>query len=595
MFEIINDEKLYFEKFKDFSIDQEKIPLFIDPKREDLLKISRNLSMNDYMFKQIVKCDLGMILSREVMSYTMNADFCRKWIDTLEEMKQASTLLIIGLYKDFTQKKVLEILEHCRAQGIAVYLLLGRDLSSLSWMVSKQFLRSNAKKCGVFSYKKLPQFKQRTVAWNLFGSQELSVENIKEILERNKWNVLVFHGHGKEDHLNLNDFTLHGFNRCIKWDGKFAPSWGHPGQKFFKDEKKAIMLSSIKAEKVFLLSCSNFPFSDARLYGARYNLVLNAIDGVVRNIVASLAVQSADLPELSLILQESDMNNISDQLQESLSDIQPFVSLVTIGLPDEIPAKKMSSPVARETDLTKLILSRLSIFSSSTMLDSTHPIKKWARKILTETMQYTRRGTIGTESEDTEKFEKELRNRVNPFSKEMGMLFQKNSSDQLADFDSFNIYRSVMNKSSISDVTCDCGRIAKNCDYLPETSNVFKLNATYCYLCGDKLVSMIGMPQIKFSCDEYNEKGLQINYKIEITPQYKGDVFILVQVPRYIEKYVEKTQLKKICFNTLRTVVIDGKIKIDKDIPLQSYYLKLIVIQNAGLAISRCFFNLVEN
>ena len=116
MFEIINDEKLYFEKFKDFSIDQEKIPLFIDPKREDLLKISRNLSMNDYMFKQIVKCDLGMILSREVMSYTMNADFCRKWIDTLEEMKQASTLLIIGLYKDFTQKKVLEILEHCRAQ-----------------------------------------------------------------------------------------------------------------------------------------------------------------------------------------------------------------------------------------------------------------------------------------------------------------------------------------------------------------------------------------------------------------------------------------------------------------------------------------------
>ncbi|WP_326516272.1 hypothetical protein [Ligilactobacillus murinus] len=64
-----------------------------------------------------------------------------------------------------------------------MYLLLGRDLSSLSWMVSKQFLRSNAKKCGVFSYKKLPQFKQRTVAWNLFGSQELSVENIKEILE----------------------------------------------------------------------------------------------------------------------------------------------------------------------------------------------------------------------------------------------------------------------------------------------------------------------------------------------------------------------------------------------------------------------------
>ena len=85
----------------------------------------------------------------------------------------------------------------------------------------------------------------------------------------------------------------------------------------------------------------------------------------------------------------------------------------------------MSSPVARETDLTKLILSRLSIFSSSTMLDSTHPIKKWARKILTETMQYTRRGTIGTESEDTEKFEKELRNRVNPFSKRWGCYFKK--------------------------------------------------------------------------------------------------------------------------------------------------------------------------
>ena len=65
----------------------------------------------------------------------------------------------------------------------------------------------------------------------------------------------------------------------------------------FKDESKAIRISSINVETLFLLSCSNFPFNDCRLYDSRIQLNIRcAIDGIARNIVASIAVQSIDNP-----------------------------------------------------------------------------------------------------------------------------------------------------------------------------------------------------------------------------------------------------------------------------------------------------------
>lgn len=226
----------------------------------------------------------------------------------------------------------------------------------------------------------------------------------------------------EEDHLNLADFTLSGLNDHVESIETFAPSIGHKGQSYFKDIDKAIPVNKIKSSDIYLLSCTNLPFYDSRLYDPKFNLVMNFIDGIARNIVASISVQSADSPELQIVLKCSDIRNAVSNLHSSLDDIQEFPSLITIGLPkSEVSPKSLFENVnqVRMLEDTKSILSRISGFSGSLMIPKEHEITRMAQKIWSDYTQKTRRGTYGATIDDTKEFEKALINRVNPFSKKL--------------------------------------------------------------------------------------------------------------------------------------------------------------------------------
>ncbi len=602
MFEVYDDSEEYLKKICLNSTKEiKKVPIFIGKKRKDLKSTIDNYFDDNIKRAPLFKTDVGLIISDEVNFYKNCSFFCEKWIHNLNEMSDSKTLLIIGIYKDFSQKKVLDILEFCKEKEIEIFLLVGRDLSSLSWLIAKQFFYRESGKMSkaIFSHKNLSIFSEKAEKWDIFDIKKLEKQNIKNILEEEIWSELAFHGHGKEDHLNLADFTLHGYNRSLVRHESFAPSWGHRGQQFFKDETKAIRISSLNVDKLFLLSCSNFPFYDCRLYDTNFNLTLDAIDGFARNIIASTGVQSVDNPELDEILNDSNTENIGVRLHNKLNDIQPFVSIVNIGLPnifEKVNIKNTGQHAERLEAQTKIILSRLSSYVSSGMLSNEHPIKKLSRSILLDYSQLTRRGTYGTTKEEYSVFEQNLINRVNPLSKKIADIMMNNQSDELFEFDSYNIYRSELDKKSIKKEKCCCGCRGFECNYIPETQNLFNIQSHYCYKCGDKTAIMAGMPDIEFTCDEYDVERLKIHYKIQITPKSKGDVFLGVQLPTYVEKSVDTpSEIKKIRFKALKSKVVEGDIYFKEDTLLQSYYLKLFVIQNGGIGISRCFFNLVNN
>ncbi|UQS81434.1 hypothetical protein MOO45_08080 (plasmid) [Bombilactobacillus folatiphilus] len=103
------------------------------------------------------------------------------------------------------------------------------------------------------------------------------------------------------------------------------------------------------------------------------------------------------------------------------------------------------------------------------------------------------------------------------------------------------------------------------------------------------------MSNLKFSCDSYNNDDLTIHYRIEITPSEKGDIYYGIQLPSYVEQY-STTQFKvtRIKMKTPQTKIITGEIAFSEQTQLQSYYMKLIIVQNGGIQISRSFFNLIE-
>ncbi len=592
------DKESYFDSFHRFNKESSEVPVYIEKNREDLIPKINYFNNENFEICTVYQSNYGMIFSEEAMSYKKSSILCEKWIDSINEIEitgKFQTIVALGLYKDFSQNNVLDFIECCKQNRMELFFLLGRDLSSLTWFLAKQFFKNNDKHPrAVFSYKNLNYFAEKESDWKILDMNDLKSKDIKSIVEDHEWSELVFHGHGKEDHLNLADFTLCGLNDMVEKDGLFAPACGH-GKSCFKDDTKTIPLGSVKSEKIFLLSCSNLPFYDSRLYSTKYNLILNAVDGYIKNIVASLGVQSADSPEIRELLDNSKTIDVGIRLHEKLDDVHPFSCIVNIGLPTVEKKLGEVTPTYRLTTLTKTILSRVSSYSSSMMLNKDHEINRRAQKIMADYSQLTRRGTYGVTRKDVSDFEQSLVNRVNPFSKRIAEIMFEDSSNELQDFDSFNIYRSIINKSSVKRGRCFCGNHAYFCKYDPEIPSLFKIESMYCYKCGDKITGMSEMPNIVFTCADYNEDGFKINYSIRIAPKQKGDVFWAIQLPEYVEKYSNtRRELHKIKFKSIRTETITGQIEFQKDTPLQSYYMKLFIVQNAGISISRSFFNLVE-
>lgn len=597
-FKIFKDVSSYFSSFCNQINLSDEIPVYVSKDRLDLERNITNYSTETKTTAMIAQSDFGIVLSKELESYKKFPNFAKKWVqkeDALQQIDSISSILVLALYSDFTQENILDLLTSAKQKNKNIYLLVGRDFSSISWFIAKQFVEEKKgieKKNGLFSYKKLNTIQNKD--WSIYDIRQLEKENIKKILKNNSWESLIFHGHGKEDHLNLADYTLTGFNSNLPKVSEFAPSVGHQGQTFFKDKDKAIQLHELSVEKVFCFSCNNLPFNDSRLYDERFNLILDLIDGTPQNIVASLSVQSADTPELREVMRDSSMTTVGTRLENKLSDIQTFPSIITIGLPENKQTINQSESAERLSEVTKNILNRISSYSASRMLSPSHEVFRLSQKIFNDYVTQTRRGTFGVTKEDYQYFEKSLINRVNPLSKKIAEIMWNNTNDELQEFDNYNIYRSIVKKTPFAEGVCVCGGHTHTVDYDPELVSIFPLRSTYCYKCGDKETKMLEMPEINFTCDEFNEHDLSIKYQIEIIPKQLGDVFYSAQLPSYIEKSViNKDTLHRIKFKSLKKVSVDGVIFFESNTILQSYYLKLFAVQNAGIAFNRAFFNLI--
>lgn len=590
----------YSKQIKEFSTEFEgKIPIFINKNRIDLATIANQYTFEKFKKKNISKCDYGIIVSPEANFYSKTKLFCSSWVTSYKDIisDTCKTLVIVSLYKDFSQDSIRKILEFARDNLIDVYFLIGRDLCSLSWLIAKQFISIKTDSKGLFTYKNLNFDLTDYHQWNLYDIKNIEKNDIKYLLENKLWHQVVFHGHGKEDNLNLDEFTICGLNQQATNDTPFFPSCGFIGQSCFKDDKKTIPLNKVKAEQIYLVSCNNFPFYDAKLYSLKYNLVLNAVDGYARNILASIGIQSSDNMELNLMLKNSDFSTLGNRMNRILDDIQPFISIISIGLPILDNENEVCNHIEKVelTELSKIILSRLSAYHSSFMVNENHVAYKLSKKMMKDFSQLTRRGTIGVTNSDLEKFEINLKNRINPFSKVIAenML---DVNDELHNFDSFNIFRSSVNKNSVRKGMCSCGKDSLEFNYIPNVPNVFEIETEYCYRCGDKQVGMRYMPKILFKCDENNlNKGsFEIDFEFEINPQHEGDIFWGLTVPSYIQSYLlGQTKIEKIKNKKVQKYIRKGTVSFDNSIPKQSYYLILLIVQNGGIKVSRCFFNLV--
>lgn len=590
LFKLCATKEEYCLNLKIFLNKKEEIPVLWG-NRTDLIQSVEDASR---LYESVcfpVRRSIGIALSKEENTRPINkmlGAFAEQWLDlhmvTDRKFEPNDTAVFYGLYEDLCYDSLYEILAYLYERDIEYSFLIGRDIYSLSWICAKQFLQEMpADKNGIFTYKRWTKGASglETIV-EIYDSETYGDLNIKDIILNHEWSSILFHGHGKVDHINLGEYTLCGNNECIATQkGEFAPGCGHDNQSCFKDEEMLIHVNRIRACSIIMNSCNNGAFKDLACYGAKYNLLLNAIDSTAKYVTSSFAVQNSDLLEIRNYADCLGGQNPSDTFHESLKDIQQYPCFFEIGLHN----KKMRNNNIIRPEQLDFFLNATDIaekYISNGLLPKEHPILKRLEGFNKSATLFLRRDNQRNKGNDI----KEWISKIESIDYSIAKTIQKNPNDAIMNFESYFISRSKIRKE-IKTGSCSCGEKAIEYTLQGLITSMFNLEINFCYKCGDKLVRMEGSPEICVMAPSIVKKGIGINCHCIISSVDNGDITVGWFVPNYIEKYLEEdSRLYKFRGTRGATFDLDFEIKLSTDIPLQEYYFVVYAVQN--FKISRC-------
>jgi hypothetical protein len=555
------------------------------------------------------KYDIGIVITEDKKLAPVNnfiKGFANKWIDlnSVDDsiLNGNFSIVICGLYEDFEYSKLGEmILSWFKNKKSQVSFLIGRDVHSLSWMCAKQFAKENAlDDVGLFTFKKctndyLKDLKEQQDKIKIFDSDSFEEDNIQEILLKNIWKRVIFHGHGKDDNINLGDYTICGNNEYINInENNLLPRCGYCNQTCFKDDSKLIPLNKVISSEIIMNSCNNGPFKDLACYDSKFNLLLNAIDGPAKKINSSFTIQNSDNPEIFNCIINNELENIKypTLLHQSLEDIQIYPSFMEVGL-TPVVEEKIEIQRHDRYELVLKTMSRAQKYMVNDFMPKNHPLIKRFEMFNNKANQYILRGKQGLSNEEAKSIEKDWQSKIQSLDYAIAQKIIKDPEDTIMDFESYVMDRSEVDKESVEYLNCTCGNHAMNFTMKGLNNNIFDVDMLFCFKCGDKSVRMEGSPILEVTSQDKISIGESLECNCKIKPIEDGNVMVGYFLPSYIRDYV-KVEPKLVKYKNKDNSVIDLNFTIDfqEDIPPQGYYFTVFSIQNFSISVSRQFFGI---
>lgn len=596
LFEIFENEKDFSCALnKYFSEDKNILPVLVE-NRENL---KRTIEESNTFYNQFItprKVKYGVDLTNIECLKKYKDELAETWLSeeniVPSEIKN-STILIFGLYEDFQFKKLKELFLNAQKNNINLCAIIARDLSSLSWQCAKQFVIFNDEnfKNGIYSCKKVNA--QRKEKWlsndpnlTIIDNNDLRKTNLQKHMLKKKWKSLLLYGHGKEDNLNFDAYTVCGKNTDALKKVSYSPQCGYCNQSCFKDENKLIYANDIIAESITLSSCNNAPFSDMSLYDNKYNLLLNTIDGTAKTIHVAITAQNSDLVELDRIV-ENNFVNISNIINYSLESIQPHLTMLQIGIePQEKVEFKQNLPT---TSIIESV-NRAKQYKMSGFLNSKGKIYRLIDNFLLKSSDSITRNNIVT---NMKHLNKQWSEKINILNELIGNELLQDQFNSILTFEDYTISRSHIDKNSIKKVTCDCGHDALQYKFIPYFSGDFLIEMLFCYRCGDRTIKMSGTPELRIVAPEHVNIGEKILVNLNAVSENTDDIYWGWFVPSYIEDHLLNPPKKTKKLNSNSEVTFE--IEFDHKIPSQGYYFTVFVIQNLGISLNRHFISIERN
>ncbi|GHF55274.1 hypothetical protein GCM10010218_40900 [Streptomyces mashuensis] len=549
--------------------------------------------------------DVGVLLGAEDLPAgvaELARPLARRWVaeKELEDAggfpgRHPGTLLVVGPYGRLTLHPLRALLLAGRHGGErALTLLSGRDGASVAWNVAKQYAvpAADVAALGLFTDTDRPP---PLPGVQVFDDRDFERADIRTEILGTRWRRVVFQGHGKDDSVNLGEFTVCGRNTAVPAvPGLLGPRCAY-GLPCYKPEDKLVPLHSVEAVEVVLSACNSGPLADLALYDPKYQLLLNALDGPARTVVAAVSVHDSDRPENVAWMRAALAGADSvDVLNASLAGSHPYPAFLRFGLPGR-PERTPPAPAPADHRPDPLLLTtgrRLTALLASGLLPPQHPLRPRLTRLARKTDQWTARPTHLADR-SPEEIRASLAADLQSLDHALAEQVAAHPEDEVMNYPAHFGDRSRLDPR-VREVTCHCGRPAQEFTRRGLLPYVLDTTCAVCMRCGDVTFRVPESPALwAYAADEVEQGGV-LEVRAALTPARNGPVRLGLFVPTYLraDTAVEPRTVKvrggagEVRDVTFRVRCADGTAP-------QAYYFTVFAVQDLAVSTARRHFGVV--
>ncbi|MBH1934226.1 hypothetical protein I5Q34_07930 [Streptomyces sp. AV19] len=545
--------------------------------------------------------DTGVVLGPEDLPDGVAAlarPLAREWIDEEElagrVIDHPTRLLLIGRYDRLTLDPLRPLLLRShRGAPHALSFLSGRDGPSVAWNVAKQYAVPNnsTNAIGLFTDTDRPPHPPGV---RVFDDRDFERTDIQAEILGTDWRRVVFQGHGKDDSVNLGEFTICGLSPAAPArPGLLGPRCAY-GLPCYKPEDKLVPLHRVAAAELVLSACNSGPLADLALYDPKYQLLLNALDGPARTVVSAVSVHDSDRPENVAWMRAALTGEDSvDALNSSLAGSHPYPAFMRFGVPRATPTPTTPSDHAPDP-LVLTTAHRLTALLSSGLLPERHPLRPRLTKLARKTDLWAARPTHLAD-QSAEEIRASLTADLQSLDHAIAGQVAANPENELMNYPAHFGDRSRLD-AEVREVTCHCGRPAQEFTRRGLVPYVLDTTCAVCMRCGDVTFRVPDAPRLLAYADDEVAQGGVLEVRAALTPARRGPVRLGLFVPAYLrEDTTVEPATTRVRAPGGRTEEAVFRVRFAPDTAPQAYYFTVFAVQDLAVSTARRHFGVVPH
>lgn len=505
------------------------------------------------------------------------------------------TLVVVGCYDRMNLSPVRALLlATYRGPEHALTLLSGRDGASVAWNVAKQYARPDAgvEALGLFTDTDRPP---HLPGVKVFDDRDFERADIQAEILGTRWRRVVFQGHGKDDSVNLGEFTICGLNPAVPAvPGLLGPRCAY-GLPCYKPEDKLVPLHRVEAVELVLSACNSGPLADLALYDPKYQLLLNALDGPARTVVSAVSVHDSDRPENVAWMRAALSGADSvDTLNASLAGSHPYPAFMRFGMPGE-PDDAPPAPAPSDHRPDPLVLTtgrRLTALLASELLPHHHALRPRLARLARKVDQWVARPTHSADRSPQE-IRASLTADLQSLDHVIAEQVAENPENEIMNYPAHFGDRSSLDPH-VREVTCHCGRPAQEFTRRGLLPHVLDTTCAVCMRCGDVTFRVPDAPALLAYADDEVGQGGVLEVRAVLTASRPGPVRLGLFVPTYLREdtTVEPATVKvRASHEQPRDVLF--RVRFAEATAPQAYYFTVFAVQDLAVSTARRHFGVV--